>query len=607
MSIIEELKRRNVARTALLYIVASWLTLQVADVLFDAFDLPSKWVRAVFAILILGFPVTLIVSWAYGIAPEGLKREKDVDRSQSVTTATGRKINILIVALLVLAIGTVALDRLMPRESPVAESVAIGSGDSQIAAKPKAEVPESAAPERSIAVLPFANRSGDENDVFFVDGIHDDILTQLAKIASLKVVSRTSVMGYRDTTKNMKTIGEELGVAKLLEGGVQRAGNGMRINVKLVDADTDESLWAETYDRELTAENIFAIQREMATSIAWELQATLSLQEVARLGVLPTQSTTAYDLYFRGRYFQNLRTKEGVNRALDYFSQAIKEDPNYALAYAGVASIYVLMGNELYAWSHPRDSYPKAQAAALRALELDDSLAEAHSVLGDTLLRYEWDFPAADREHKLAIALNPNYATGHQWYSHYLLPMGRDKESLAHSLRALELDPLNLIINLHLGWHYFYVGENQLAIEQLRQTLELNPAFVVANLLLGQVYEQEMRLEEAIEQFERAADLSDRNPVHLAALAHAYGISGRQKDAETLLGELLSSEKFVPSYEIAVIYAGLDRQDEALTWLERAYDEKDSSWIVDVALDPRFQQLHSASRFQSLTQRLGLP
>ena len=185
--------------------------------------------------------------------------------------------------------------------------------------------------------------------------------------------------------------------------------------------------------------------------------------------------------------------------------------------------------------------------------------------------------------------------------------MGREKELLAHSLKALELDPLNLIINLHLGWHYFYVGENELAIEQLQQTLELSPTFVVANLFLGQVYEQEMRLEEAIEQFERAADLSGRNPVHLAALAHAYGISGRQKDAETLLRVLVSSEQYVPSYEIAVIYAGLDRQDEALTWLERAYEEKDSSWLVDVALDPRFQQLHSESRFQSLTRRLGLP
>jgi len=586
MSFLGEIKRRKVFKVAAVYAVVAWLAIQIIATVEAPLNLPDWVDTLVIVLLAIGFPITLVISWAFNLTPEGLARENG-----SVVRNSGRQIEYFLIGLLVVAVGWLAYRDISSEETPIEENAA----------------PSVITERKSVAVLPFANRSGDENDAFFVDGIHDDILTQLAKIASLKVVSRTSVMGYRDTTKNMKRIGEELGVATLLEGGVQRAGNAVRINVQLVDTDTDESLWAETYDRELTAENIFAIQREMATSIAVELQATLSVQEVAHLRVLPTQSTTAYDLYARGRYFLNKRTKEGINRALDYFNQAIEEDPNYASAYAGVASIYVLMGHELYSWSRPEDAYPKAQAAARKALELDDSLAEAHSVLAEVLLRYDWDFVAADREHQLAIALNPNYATGHQWYSHYLLPMGRDEESLAHSLRALELDPLNLIINLHLGWHYFYVGENELAIEQLRQTLELNPTFVVANLFLGQVYEQEMRLEEAIGQFERAVDLSGRTPVHLAALAHAYGISGRQEDAETLLEELLSGEQYVPSYEIAVIYAGLDRQDEALTWLERAYEKKDSSWIVDVALDPRFQQLHSAPRFQSLKRRLGLP
>jgi tetratricopeptide (TPR) repeat protein len=431
-------------------------------------------------------------------------------------------------------------------------------------------------------------------------------LTQLAKIESLKVVSRTSVLGYRNSPKNMREIGRELEVANLLEGGVRRSGSSVRINIQLIDAESDNTLWAETYDRELTAENIFAIQREIATSIAGELHVPLSLKEVASLKVLPTKSTRAYDFYVRGQYFWNQRTKEGINRALDYFNQAVEDDPTYALAYAGIASIHLLRGNELYAWSHPKDSYPKALAAARKALELDDTLAEAHAVLGDALFRYEWDFVSAGREHQRAIALKPSYSSGHQWYSHYLLPMGREDESLAHSLKALELDPLNLIINLHLGWHYFYVGENELAIEQLEQTLELSPTFIVANLFLGQVFEQEMRFEEAIEQFEQAVEPSGRSPVYLAALAHAYAISGRQTDAEKLLQELLSSEKFVPSYEIAVIFAGLGRHDEALTWLERAFEERDSSWLVDVALDPRLQPLHSTSRFQNLIRRLGL-
>ncbi len=587
-SVWGELKRRNVVRVAVAYAIVGWLLVQVADLFLPALQLPEWTVTFVASLVILGFPLALIFSWAYELTPDGVERTKSVPLSESIAKVTGRKLDFMIISVLAIAVVVLAVERFASVDETPSSSLSTDD-------------------RRSIAVLPLDNLSPDPENAFFADGIHDDLLTQLAKIGSLKVVSRTSVLEYRDSPKNMREIGRELGVATLLEGGVRRVGNSVRINVQLIDAKTDEHLWAETYDRELTAENIFAIQREMATSIAGELQVTLSLEEVAHIGVLPTQSTTAYDLYIRGRYFWSQRTEEGFNRALEYLNQAIEEDPNFALAYAGVASIYVLMGHELFSWSHPRDTYPKAQAAARRALELDETLAEAHSVLGDALLRYDWDFISADREHQRAIALNPNYGTGHQWYSHYLLPMGREKESLAHSLRALELDPLNLIINLHLGWHYFYVGENELAIEQLQQTLELSPTFFLANLFLGQIYEQEMRLEEAIEQFERSADLSGRNPVHLAALAHAYGISGRQKDAESLLRELLSREQYVPSYEIAVIYAGLDRQDEALTWLERAYEEKDSSWLVDVALDPRFQQLHSTSRFQRLTRRLGLP
>jgi TolB-like protein/Tfp pilus assembly protein PilF len=604
LSLFNELKRRNVFKVGVAYIVVVWLVAQVLQLVFESFGTPDWVMKTVLVLLAMGLPFSLFFAWAYEVTPEGIKRESEIDRTQSITHFTGRKLDRAIVAVLVIALVYFGYDKFVL--SAARDAALIESTTQTITGQAATEPEVVAEPDKSIAVLPLDNLSPNPENAFFADGIHDDLLTQLAKIESLKVVSRTSVLEYRDSPKNIREIGRELEVTTLLEGGVRRAGNSVRINVQLINAESDETLWAETYDRELTAENIFAIQREIATSIAGELQATLSLKAVARLGVLPTKSTRAYDLYIKGRYFWNQRTKEGFNRALDYFNQAIEEDPTYALAYAGIASIYSLVGHELYSWSHPRDSYPKAQAAARKALELDDTLAEAHSVLGDALFRYDWDFVSADREHQRAIALNPSYANGHQWYSHYLLPMGREDESLAHSLRALELDPLNLIINLHLGWHYFYVGENQLAIEQLQQTLELNPTFVVASLFLGQVYEQEKRLEEAIEQFERAADLSGRNPVYLAALAHAYGISGRRAEAEILLQQLLSSEEYVPSYEIAIIYAGLNQPDEALTWLERAFEEKDSSWLVDMALDPRLQQLHSTSRFQSLMRQLDL-
>ena len=603
MSFFNELKRRNVFKVGIAYIIVAWLVLQVSDTLVPALHLPEWFHSGVAFVLIIGFPIAMIFAWAFEMTPEGLKKEKEVDRTQSITNVTSQKLNNAIIGVLVLALGYFAIDKFVLDLKRDAELVKV----TQSAIEPAQDIAPESLSKNSIAVLPFVNMSDDASNEYFSEGLSEELLNLLGKIPQLRVAARTSSFSYKGTGTKIAQIGAELSVAHVLEGSVRKSGNRVRITAQLIKTDDGFDLWSETFDRELTAENIFAIQREMATSIARELRATLSLQEIARLGALPTQSTTAHDLYVKGRYFWNKRTKEGFDRALEYFNQAIKEDPNYALAYAGIASIYVVMGNELYAWSLPRDAYPKAQAAAQRALKLDDTLAEAHSTLGDFHLRYDWDFISAAREHQLAIALNPNNATGHQWYSHFLLPMGRDKESLAHSLKALELDPLNLIINLHLGWHYFYVGENELAIEQLQQTLELSSTFVVANLFLGQVYEQEMRFEEAIEQFERAADLSGRNPVYLAALAHAYGISGRQKDAETLLREMLSSEQFVPSYEIAVIYAGLDRQDEALTWLERAYEKKDSSWLVDVALDPRFQQLHSTSRFQSLAGRLGLP
>ena len=283
MSFIEELKRRNVVRMAMLYLVASWVILQVADVLVDAMELPSTWARGVLAVLILGFPLALIFSWVFEMTPEGIKREKDVDRSQSITPHTGRKISILTVVLLVVAIAIVAVDRLVPESPMSAESETTETGDAPRMPDPAELAAEKFAPppDRSVAVLPFANRSTREEDAYFVDGIHDDILTQLARIGSLTVISRTSVEKFRNSSQSIREIGDILGVKTILEGGVQRAGDRVRINVQLIDVNTDAHLWAETYDRELTTSNIFAIQSEISTAIAQALKATLSPEEQA--------------------------------------------------------------------------------------------------------------------------------------------------------------------------------------------------------------------------------------------------------------------------------------------------------------------------------------
>jgi TolB-like protein/Flp pilus assembly protein TadD len=601
MSFWAELRRRNVVKVGIAYLIVAWLTVQVVDVLRQPLDLPN-WLGAVVVVLLgVGFPIALILAWAYEITPEGVKKTRLVPLEESIRHLTAQKLNYVMTVLLVLAVGFIVLDNYVLDESVSAvqaERDTAGAGRAGTSA---------ARDLRSIAVLPFANRSAEPEDEFFVAGIHDDILSQLARISSLKVISRTSVMGYQDSDKRLRTIGEELGVATILEGGVQRAGDTVRINVQLIDAQTDEHLWASTYDRELNTQNIFAIQTEMATLIAEALRATISPEEAAQISGLPTESTRAYDAYVRGRFFWNQRTQEGFNRALEYFNEAIEEDPNYALAHAGIASVYVLLGHELFAFDRAADTYPKAKAAARRALELDETLADAHAVLAYSHLLYDRDWDAAEREYERALALNPNYATAYQWYSHYLLPMGRKEESLARSEKAVELDPLSLVINMHLGWHHAYSGDNDLAIAQLKRTLELGPTFVFAKLFLGQVYERQGRFDEAIAEFASAVELSDRAPVHVAALAHAYGLAGRQAEAETLLQELLAGEKPVPSYEVAIAYVGLGRRDEALTWLERAYEERDSTWLVDMGIDPRLEPLRREPRFQDLMRRLDLP
>jgi TolB-like protein len=320
MPFIAELKRRNVFRVGAAYAIVAWLLIEVASVLLPTFDAPDWVMKAFSTLVILGFPLTLVIAWAFELTPEGIKREADVDPGESVTKETGRKLDFIIIGVLAVGIIYFAVDKFVREPGPDHPSVVR---------------------EKSIAVLPLANRSANEADAFFVDGMHDDILTHVSKIRSLKVISRTSVMDYRDTKKNMKTIGRELGVATILEGGVQRSGSQVRINVQLIDAETDEHLWAEIYDRKLTAENLFSIQSEIATAIADALRASLSPEEQDRLATVPTQNLAAYEAYLLGKQRMAKPSIVALEEATVYFEQAIEFDPDFALAYVGLADAYV--------------------------------------------------------------------------------------------------------------------------------------------------------------------------------------------------------------------------------------------------------------------------
>ena len=362
MSFIAELKRRNVFRIGVAYGIVAWILVEVAHTAFPTLQLPDWTVTLVTVLLIMGFPIALVIAWAFELTPEGLKRESDVDPAESITRRTGRKLDFIIIGVLAVAVVYLVVDKFVLEAEPEPAEV---TAEQVPAAEP-------AVREKSIAVLPFANRSVDEADAFFVDGMHDDILTHISKIRSLKVISRTSVMEYRDTTKNLKTIGRELGVATVLEGGVQRAGDHVRINVQLIDAETDDHLWANIYDRQLTTANIFAIQTEIAKAIADALQATLSPEEQDRLETRPTENLAAYEAYILGKQLLVKETIGALAVAIDYFEQAVELDPNFAPAYVGLAESHIL--HFFYSRQLKEERLAKAQVAAKKALALDDRL-----------------------------------------------------------------------------------------------------------------------------------------------------------------------------------------------------------------------------------------
>ena len=398
-NLFAELKRRNVYKVAVAYAVVSWLLIQIATQVFPFFEIPNWAVRLVVLLLIIGFPVALIFSWAYEITPEGIKLESEIDLTRSVPRKTGRKLIAFTSVVAAIAASLFILQFVRTRSTSSEPATT------------------SAIPNKSIAVLPFDNLSRDPDNAYFCEGVQDEILTRLAKVADLKVISRTSTQHFKSTPDNLPQIAKQLGVAHVLEGSVQRANDQIRVNVQLINALTDAHLWAETFDRKLT--DIFAVESEIAKTIADTLQAKLSGSEQHAIAARPTENSEAHQLYLKGRFFWNKRTGNDLKKSIDYFEQAIAADPNYALAYAGVADAYVFLPG--YTAGAPRDCYPKAMAAAKKALELDDTLAEAHTTLALAIWYYDFDFSQANKEFQRAIELNPNYATAHQQYGNNTL------------------------------------------------------------------------------------------------------------------------------------------------------------------------------------------
>jgi len=574
-----ELKRRNVYKVAIAYAVIAWLLIQAGSILFPTFEAPG-WVMKVFVTIIAaGFPIALVIAWAFEMTPEGMKRTENVSPNDVIPQWSKRKFGTLIVSVALIAAGLFAFQLWRGR-----------SGAN--ATRP---------PPKSIAVLPFANLSADPENAYFAAGVQDEIVTRLARIGELKAISCTSTERFKSATDDLPAIANQLKVANILEGSVQKSGDAVRVNVQLINAENEARLWGDTFDRKLT--DVFSIESEIARTIAEKLQAKLTGPEENAVSVKPTGNPEAHQLYLQGRYFWNRRTGENLKKALGYFQQATEKDPGYALAYTGIADSCALI--PVYGAGPPQDYYPRAKAAAERAVALDDMLGEAHASVANVLFRY-LKLGESAKEFERSIELNPSYATAHQWYGRLTLyATGQFERAIAEVNRAIELDPISPIIHADLGSVYIGARRYDEAMKQFRTALELYPQFDWAHRNLGTALELTGAQESAIAEYQRALELSD-DPRVLAFLGHAEASIGRQNEARAMLKQLteIAKTRYVSGYGFAVIDLALGEREQALEWLEKDARERSGFEINFIKVDPFLDPLRSDPRFEALVSKV---
>jgi TolB-like protein/DNA-binding winged helix-turn-helix (wHTH) protein/Flp pilus assembly protein TadD len=456
---------------------------------------------------------------------------------------------------------------------------------------------------RSLAVLPLESLSGDASQDYFADGMTDELITDLGQISALRVISRTSVMSYKRVRKPLPQIARELNVDGVVEGTVLRSGNQVRITAQLINASDDKHLWAHSYEGDFR--DALALQNQVARSIAEEIRINVSPREQTELKSVKVVNPQAYESYLKGRFFWNKRTADGLKVAAAYFNQAVEEDRNYPQAYSGLADTYALLGDWQYAVMTPKEALPKAKAAAIKALELDNTLGEAHNSLAFCLDGFDWDFAAAEKEFRRAIELNSSYATAHHWYAWHLSLLGRNSEAISEMKTAKDLDPLSLIINADLAELFLIAHSDDESIQQSRRTIAMDSNFALAHNQLAQAYLQKRMFDEAVAELQKAIQISGGSPTFTANLARAYAAMGRRREAVELLDDLKkhASPGYSRASEIAVVYAALGDHDQAMTWLEKGFEERFNPGVL---LRPGFDPIRSDPRFQNLLRRIGL-
>ena len=607
MSLIAELKRRNVIRMAGLYLVGAWLITQVAGTVLPAFDVPGWALRGVIIVLAIGFAPALAFAWMFELTPQGIKRDAEVNPGQSIAAMTARRMDRAIIAVLILALVYFAADKFVLAPQRAAEQ---GQAVKELASTHAAQTADKAGARdseahaiRSIAVLPLDNYSGDASQDYFAEGITDQLTTDLAIISQLRVISRGSTMQFKGEHRPATPeIARLLDVDAVLEGSVVRVGDKVRITAQLIDARADKHLWAQNFER--SSRDVLALQDELASAIAHEIDVHLTPSEKSRLTHAESVNPAAYDAYLKGRFFFNRPSDENLARAIALFEEAVKLDPKFAPAYSGLSDAYLWAAfNEGVLTAS--EGKPKAKAAAEQAIALDDASAEAHTSMAVYKSWFEFDWAGSEREFRRAFALNPNYAFAHDQFGLVLSFQGRYAESEAEIKRAAELDPLDPQIPIDGLMALAWQGKYQAAREAVARAAELDPTFFFAQWGYGWIDIQEGKVAESVPEF-RKAQAMESPPFVSAWLGYALAAAGDRNGALAIIDKIKakSLRGYVPPFNLAIVYLGLGDRAQALGYLEKA-DAADSQWLIYIGGDRIFDPLRSEPRFAALIRKKG--
>jgi TolB-like protein/Tfp pilus assembly protein PilF len=572
-----ELQRRNVYKVAVAYGVASWLLIQIATQVFPIFEIPNWAARLIVLVLTLGFPVALVLAWVYELTPEGLQRTDAIDPSKSITRSTGRKLDFVIIGVLLAVIAVLAFQYYRPARPPSVAGV----------------------PEKSIAILPFLDFSQTKDQEYFSDGITEEIINSLAHVHGLFVVARTTAFSFKNKNMDIREVGRQLGVSHVLEGSVSHGPGKVRVVAQLINVATGYHLWSETYDS--TEKDLLSLQSDVAKKVASALQIELHLAETTQLAKPLTQDPEAYDLYLRGRYLLNKRTVDSIQRALALFEQAIAKDPQFALGHAGIADADIHLG--LIGALTGEDAAARAWPEVSRALAIDDQLADGYVSRAILLADFEWNWPAAEVDVQKALALNSNSAAAHHWYARHLAEIGRFQEAQREVAAAQKLDPLSPMIRVTKAKIFFLARQYEQAIPPCQAALELEPNYAWAFSILGQTYAHLGDHARSIEAAQKYVDISQGSGWAKLELAYAYAVAGNRTESDRIVQEVTTRTGEFSPYDMAAICSAWRDADGALRWLEKAIAQR-SVDVISIRVDPRLDNVRSDPRFEAALARM---